>query len=208
MRRSYGVVGLLGIGVSVLILLALHFLDTDISVVSDYMSLYALGNYSSLRAASNVATGVGTVAVALGLRDLLAPSRKVAIAWSLMLIGGLSFVALAFVTTDPPGAAEQTVTGLVHNGAGYVQLLSFLVAAWLLPAVFARDESFEHLAPTQLWFARLITASLLFILVSFNGPIGLAQRLFAVLLFGWLLVVARRLSRGKSALDTSLAEGT
>ncbi len=207
-RRSYGVIGMVGIGVAILTLLALHFLDTDVSPVDDYMSFYALGDFGWLMAGGNIAAGVGTIAIAFGLRETLAPASKVTLAWSLVLIGGLSFAVLTLLTTDPPGNAAQTMQGVVHNAAGYIQLLSFLVAAWLLRTVFARDEGFRHFARSERWFAILMTVSLLLVLVTFNGPIGLAQRLFAVVLFSWLLLLAQELRRTESSSHARTSEST
>jgi hypothetical protein len=43
--RQYGTIGFAGVGLLVVTLVALHFLDPDLSVVDEYMSVYALGDY-------------------------------------------------------------------------------------------------------------------------------------------------------------------
>lgn len=51
-----GMLGVVGIGVSLLALVTLHFLDPDLSVVDEYISVYALGDYGWLERAAETTT--------------------------------------------------------------------------------------------------------------------------------------------------------
>lgn len=196
--RQYGTTGLFGVGFFALSLVLLHLLDTEVDVVDEHLSSYALGDYGWLSIVGHVAAGIGTIAIALGLRATLSPGKAVTPSWMFLLIGGFGFLLLAVFMTDRPGGDETTMTGVVHDIVGYVQIISFLTSAWLLRDAFARDTVYEHLARFELWSAALITICFVLVLVSFNGPIGLVQRIFSVVILGWLLVLGANVRREDS----------
>jgi hypothetical protein len=192
--RLYGALGMAGVGASLLALIALHVLDPDRSVVDGTISEYALGDYGWLQSVNDVVLGVGIIAIAIGLRQTLAPGKRVTAAWVLLLIVGLGFLTAAVFETDPRGAAESTTSGAIHGTAALVSVLGLVIAAWLLRGVFTRDASYLHLARTQLWFAVLITVGVVVLVVLFEvGPAGLLQRLLVVVIASWLFVVAANL---------------
>jgi hypothetical protein len=183
-----------GVGASLLALIALHVLDPDRSVVESTISEYALGDYGWLVSVNDIVLGVGIIAIALGLRQTLAPGKRVTAAWVFLLIVGLGFLVAAVFETDPRGAAESTTSGAIHGTAALVSVLGVAIAAWLLRGVFTRDSSYLHLARTQLWFAVLITVGVVVLLVLFEvGPAGLIQRLLVAVMASWLFVLAANL---------------
>ena len=197
--RLYGTLGIVGIGASVLALIALHVLDPGRSVMDETISEYALGDYGWLARANDIAVGVGIIAIALGLRETLAPGKRVTASWVSLLIVGLGFLVAAVFATDPRGAAESTTSGAIHGTAAFVTVLGLVIAAWLLRGVFARDDRYRRLARAQLWFAILITIGVVALLVLFEvGPAGLIQRLLVVVMVTWLLVLAVNLRRVES----------
>jgi hypothetical protein len=192
--RLYGALGMAGVGASLLALIALHVLDPDRSVVESTISEYALGDYGWLVSVNDIVLGVGIIAIALGLRQTLAPGKRVTAAWVFLLIVGLGFLVAAVFETDPRGAAESTTSGAIHGTAALVSALGVAIAAWLLRGVFTRDASYLHLARTQLWFAVLITLGVVVLLVLFEvGPAGLIQRLLVAVMASWLFVLAANL---------------
>jgi hypothetical protein len=192
--RLYGALGMAGVGASLLALIALHVLDPDRSVVDETISEYALGDYGWLVSVNDIVLGVGITAIALGLRQTLAPGKRVTAAWVFLLIVGLGFLIAAVFETDPRGAAESTTSGAIHGTAALVSVLGLAIAAWLLRGVFTRDASYLHLARTQLWFAVLITLGVVVLVVLFEaGPAGLIQRLLVVVMASWLFVLAANL---------------
>jgi Protein of unknown function (DUF998) len=133
-----------------------------------------------------LAAGLGAIAIALGLRATLASRKRVTTSWVLIMIAGLGFLAADVFVTDPAGAYEAglaTISGTVHDLAGLVQSLSVLIASWFLRGVLARDDSYEHLARTELWFAVLLTVAFLILWAApAFGAVGVAQRAFAVVM--------------------------
>jgi hypothetical protein len=205
--RQYGIIGFAGVGFLVVTLVALHFLDPDLSVVDEYMSVYALGDYGWLLRIGEFAAGLGTIAIALGLRMMLASGKRVTASWVLMMIAGLGFLVGAVFVTDPTGAYEAglaTISGAVHDLAGLVQSLSLLIASWILRGVFVRDDGYEHFARTQLWFAVLLTVTFLIQLVApAFGAVGVTQRVFIVVILTWLLVLAANIHGARKSTRES-----
>jgi hypothetical protein len=197
--RLYGAIGVVGIGASLLALIALHVLDPDRSVMDETISEYALGPYGWLARVHDLAVAVGIIAIALGLRETLAPGKRVTASWVVLLTVGLGFLLAALFPTDPTDAAESTTSGAIHAMAAFVSVLGLGIAAWLLRGVFARDDRYRGLARAQLWFAVLITVGVAALLLLFEvGPVGLIQRLLMVVLATWMFVLAVNLRRVES----------
>lgn len=202
--RQYGTIGLVGVGLNVGAIVALHVLDPGLSPVREYMSVYALGDYGWLARVADFALGVGTIGIALGLRVTLTSGKRVTASWVLVLIAGLGFVVSELFATDPTGAATTTASGAIHDIAGYVSLLSVLISSWMLRGVFARDSRYRHLARAQAWFAVLLTVALLLLFALYPlGLVGLFQRIFVVVGATWLIVLAANIRR----TDTSTRAG-
>jgi hypothetical protein len=188
--RQYGTLGLAGVGAFVVAMIALHFLDPDLSVMDKAMSEYALGRYGWLERAAEVGLGVGSIGVALGLRQTLAAGKRATASWVLILIAGLDGILSGLFPTDPEGAAETTTAGTIHGTASFVTLLSLLIAPWLLRGAFTRDARYRRLARAQLWFAILMSVSAGSLFLLYQGPAGLLQRLFVVVGVSWLVFLA------------------
>ena len=191
--KQYGTIGLTGVGVFIVALVALHVLDPDLSVVDGYISEYALGDYGWLSRAADVALGAGVIAIALGLGATLAPGKRVTASWILILIAGLGWILSGLFVTDPTDAIETTTTGTIHDTVGYVQLLSVLVSSWMLRGVFARDERYSYRAQAQLWFAVAISATMVATMLLFEVSVGLPQRALVVVVLSWFGFLALNL---------------
>lgn len=189
--KRYGALGLAGVGAFAIAVVALHFLEPDLNVVSEYISGYALGDYGWLERAAEVAFGVGLVAIALGLRQTLTPGKRVTASWVLFLFGGLAGAVGGLFAADPAGAADTTVSGTIHDVTGYVSLLITLIVAWMLRGVFARDRRYQHLAGAEGWFAVLLTVALVLLFALYPlKVVGLIQRIFVVVAVTWAFVLA------------------
>jgi len=195
-------IGIIGVGWFVVAVLALHILDPDLSVVDNYISEYALGQYGWLMQSAFFGTGVGAIAVALGLRQTLAPGKRVTTSVVLLLIAGIGFLVVAIFKTDPTGATETTTEGNWHLVGSVMVFFSLLAAAWVLRGVFKRDRTWEPFAKAQMWFAIVYTVSMF---VTFGtpvgGPVGVTQRLFVALPLGWLLTLAWNIRRNSPATE-------
>lgn len=197
--------GVVGVGLFGLALVALHALDPGLSVTDEYISTYALGEWGWLEQAGNVAVGIGVVGIALGLRQTLAAGPRVTASWILLLIGALGFMISGLFVTDPTAAVEPTTSGALHELGGYLSLLSVVFSVWVLRAVFARSDSYRRFARAQTWFAVVITASIAALLAFGEALPGLMQRIFVVAVVAWLLAVAGAIRRAGTPPATAVA---
>jgi hypothetical membrane protein len=188
--RQYGTIGIVGVSVFLLANVALHFLDPDLSVVDTVLSDYGLGDYGWLSRAGDIAAAVGLIAIALGLRSTLAPGKRVAASWALILIAGFGFIVSALFVTDGTEATEFTTTGVLHIVSSLVAILGLIVTAWLLRGVFSRDDGYRHLSRTELWFAILISVTAVAMILLAGTADGLAQRALVIVMVAWWLVLA------------------
>lgn len=193
--KRYGTVGVVGVGLFALTVVALHILDPDLSVIDEPISVYSLGEYGWLSQVGTIAMGLGLIGIALGLRETLVSGKRVTASWVLVLIAGLGFIISGLFVTDPTGAIESTTSGTLHDLGGYLSMLSVLITVWMLRGVFSRDAVYQHFARTQMWFAVLVTASMVALLTLGEGQLGLMQRPFVFAVVVWLLVLAVRIRR-------------
>lgn len=192
--RVYGSVAVVCVAAFVAALVALHILDPGLDPLNEYMSVYGRREFGWLLQAGAMLLGVGAIANGLGLRATLAPGKRVLPAWLLMLVAGCGLIAGGLFITDPTGATGSTLSGLIHDLAGFAVLLSLLGAAWLLRGVFSRDTHYRDLDGIQLWFAVVLSLATVALFVL-PGPIGLTQRILYGVIVVWLVVLATKIRR-------------
>lgn len=201
--NRYRAAAVAGIGGFALALIALHILDSDLSVVEDYVSAYALGDYGWLSRAANVAMGLGVIAVALGLRATLTEGKRVAASWILILAAGVGFIVSGAFDTDPINTVESTTSGALHDLGGSISMLSIMVATWLLRGVFKRDVNYSAMYRTQTWFAIVMSIALV-ALLAFEPILGLTQRVFVTVVVAWLITLAINIRSAPGHQQSSL----
>jgi hypothetical protein len=146
--------------------------------------------------------GAGIVALGVGLRRSLTPGPRVWAAW-LIAATGVFFVGVAVFPTDAQladGTTANTFSGQMHTLASTVGPLFLVVGAFVLRGVFARDPRWHPLARVTGWFG---VALVLWFLIGATvnvafGPgsySGVVQRLFWLVLLGWLALIGARLRR-------------
>lgn len=186
--RQYSAVGVVGVGLFGLALIALHILDPDLSVVDEQVSLYALGDYGWLSRTGNVAMGIGLTAIALGLRATLKEGKRVTTSWVLILAAGFGFIVSGVFNTNPANTVESTTAGALHDLGGYISMLSLMVATWFLRGVFKRDEHYSDMDRSQTWFAILMSGALVAVM-AFESILGLTQRILVAVVVSWLITL-------------------
>jgi hypothetical membrane protein len=143
--KRLGTIGMLGFGWFVVAVLALHVIEPEFSVVNNFISDYALGDYGWLMQSAFFGAGVGTIAIALGLRKTLVPAKRVTASVVLLAIAGIGFFVAMF-KTDPTGVTDLTTAGTLHALGSVVIFFALLVTAWMLRGVFKRDPTWETFA--------------------------------------------------------------
>jgi hypothetical membrane protein len=194
--KQLGTVGMIGIGWFVVAVVALDVIEPEFSVVDEYMSDYALGNYGWLMRSAFFAVGLGIVAIGLGLRKTLGPGKRVAASVVMFVSAGIGFLVVGMFNTDPTGVTDLTTVGTLHVLGSVVIFFSLLIAAWMVRGVFKRDPTWEPFAKTQMWFAIAYTVTM-FVMFGTpeDGPVGLTQRIFIPVMMGWLFTLAWNIRR-------------
>src|ERR671916_3528510 len=122
---------------------AAHLPRPDIDPVSRPVSDYAVGPFGPFVGAAIFALGVGSLALALGLRLGIAPPGRSRVGLLLLALYGVGQLGVALFPIDAEGA--QTATGIVHNVAGNVSFFFFPPAAILLSVGMGKDERWRSL---------------------------------------------------------------
>ena len=178
-----GTIGIAGVVYFVVTVVVLHFVQSDLDPLEITMSEYALGQSGWLMTVAFLVVGVGTLALALGLRRSLAPGRRVATSVVLMGLAGVGFLGSGIVEAAPE--AEATI----HDLVGLMLFLAIIVGAFVLRGVFARDARWQGLARAALWFALGLLVTFLLFFVLPEQVTGLAQRVFVAVMMSWLAVI-------------------
>lgn len=193
--------------------LILHVLQPDISPLALPMSIYVLGRGGFLMTLTFFALAIALLATASAL------GRRLPGAWTRH--AGLFFMMLAALATmvagtfpndgRPPPLLPVTRTGWTHMFAGMVAFPSFLLGPFFLTLALRRQEEWRSMYPALASVVVLLALSVIaFVTIAAPRDLaGIAQRVVFVLLFAWLLLVARglisstvRLDEGSRSIDS------
>ena len=186
-------VGIAGTVFFTLAVIGLHFLRPDYNPVTRFMSEFAVGRYGYVMTIAFFALGLGSLALALGIRRGVAPSRAKSAGSFLLGIFGIGVFLAGIFPTDLQGS-PATTAGTIHDTASLISFVVLISAIFLNSRGFKRDLAWTsyHAASLVMGFAALVTFVLFFI--SFNsGWLGIGQRAFAAVILLWLLSTGVRL---------------
>ena len=196
-----GTFSLVCTGLFLAIVALLHLIDRA-NPVDHQISEYALGPSGWLMTVAFLVVGAGIFALCVGLHRSLIPGPRVWAAW-LIAVTGVSFIGLAGFPTDPQLADGTTVnsfSGQMHALFSSVGPVFLIVGAFVLRRVLARDQRWHPLARVTGWFG--VAMTLWFVagvaVAAVFGPgngNGAVQRLFWLVLLGWLALMGARLRR-------------
>lgn len=211
--RTFARLGLVGVGLAVVLVGALHVVATEVSPVSRTISEYALGEHRVMFDAGvlGLAAGSGLVLLALVRAGLLRrPSGGAAALgiWSAALV-----VVVAFEKTD--WAVGPSLGGTIHRYASLVAFLSVPVAALALGRRWRGHADWGRFAATSRTLGVLALAVLGAIVVrvvlrNIPGvpwaqilPLGLAERGLAIVEVAAVAVFALWSLRAVAATRTA-----
>jgi len=198
--QQLGLVGLVGVGTWVAIVVLLHGVKPELDPVDTYISDYAIGDNGWLMGLAFVAVGIGTLAIAWGLKLSLSPGKRVSLSVVLAGVVGVGFIVAGAFTGDPTDATELTTQGWLHL-LGAMMVFPVLVAgAFVLRGVFRRDPEWSRFADRVRWFPWLLLGGFFVSFVA--GPdevLGITQRLFAACIMAWLGMLAWQLRSNRPA---------
>lgn len=199
--RTLGTAGVAGASVWVLIVILLHFIQSDLGATDYYISDYALGDVGWLMKLAFIAVGVGTLAIAYGLLQSVESGKRAKTAIVLVALSGIGYVMAGAFNTDPTGAEETTAVGGLHLLGSVLVFIPLVIAPFFLRGVFSRTPQWKRMSRPTLVFALVLLA--LFI-ITFGTPedgmVGLTQRLFVIPMMAWWITLGWHMRKlGESA---------
>jgi Protein of unknown function (DUF998) len=176
---------------------AVGVLAPGLSLSENFVSDYALADGGLLLTVGFLAVGAAHVAVGLGLRRSLSPSRRRAyVSWALVAIGVGSVLSGLFPSllwTDP-ATGEPGWHQTVHEVSGLLSLPVVLSVLVVLGGAYRRDPRWRPLTGIH----RLFTVAFVVLLVAFlavpDSEIGVAQRSHQAVMVTWFAVTSLYLS--------------
>ena len=186
----------------------LPFFQPGYSSVNNAISTLLLGPYGLVLSAALFAAGIGSIALAFGIRQTTRGSRGSLLGSALIGLWGIGFALAGIVLTDADG--NPTETGLtLHAAAVGLAFLAVVPGILVLSRVFVREARWSSFYPLSLalGFATVVgivdmitIATALAGLREAVGPmirsfegLGLIQRVFVGTVVLWMMLAAARL---------------
>lgn len=181
------------------LIVALHFLRSDLNPVSRTTSEYAVGSYGFVMTAAFICMIVMSLAlVTLLAAELPAEDQSRTGVW-LLGIWIIGAILAAIFPIDPEGPGDTTA-GTIHRIAATVGFLSFSVGALLISRAFGRVASWQqfHRYARALAVAMLVGYVIMMVmLITEAGYAGLVQRILLVTIVAWMVLVVWRIGSEK-----------
>ncbi len=195
MRSSslVSVLGILDFGITVV---ALHFLPTGYSPLTEAVSDYGVGAYAAWMDAAFLGLGVGTVALAFALTRLVPSFGPGRIGVVLLGAAGVCIFGTGFFPTDLEGSPAATM-GIVHSLLSGVAFFALIFGSFLVSRSFRRVDVLSPFYRSSLVLSIAIVVAFLTALPfgSLFGYLGVGERIFILTFYAWLLLTALRVAR-------------
>ncbi|MDP8952684.1 MAG: DUF998 domain-containing protein [Actinomycetota bacterium] len=205
--RVLALLGIFGQAFFVVVVALLPFFQPDYSSVDDAISRLLLGPYGFVLSGALFASGLGSLALAVGIRRTTRGTRGSLLGSVLIGLWGVGFALAGVVFTDAEG--NPTETARTFHSAATLGFVSALAGMLLLSRVFARDALWSSFYPLSLALAfgalvglidALVVLAGLTSLIEAVGPaarsfegLGMIQRVFVGTVILWMLLAAIRL---------------
>lgn len=172
-------------------------LASQYTLRGDNISELVLGRFGVLQTAAFVAGGVGSLALAVGVRRAMRGTWGALAGPVLVGMSGVGLLVAAIVPTDRvDGAADLaslTTGGVVHVLAAAVGFVTGVAGMLVLSRTFRRDPRWRSFWP---WSLSLAGVALVLLFVQDQGPyVGLYQRSLSLTIGLWTVLAAFRLPR-------------
>jgi hypothetical protein len=169
---------------------------SEYRLIGDNMSELVLGQYGFVQTLAFLIAGVGTLGLALAVRQLTRGSWGSFTGSLLLSIYGVGAILVAIFPTDridsPAEVWSQSPIGMIHITISIISFLCIIVGMFVLAWTFSRQARWQSLSP-WFWSAVLPGAALSLFFAQAEGPlVGLLQRLLVAVISVWLIMVALR----------------
>ena len=191
------------------IVAAMHIIQPGLSPVDHLISEYAYGRLGWLLTSGYVLAGSGTLLLASQLPARSGTGRRSLASGGCLALVGVGLIATGLTRIDVArvdGAVISTVSGQIHELAGYVAVLGLIAAAFVLSATIRRERqrSSGRWSAFRLYRWALPASVAALVIARPLGGSGLGQRAFLALALSWLIYVGIELSRGDApAMQTT-----
>jgi hypothetical protein len=207
--HSLSTISLIGTAVFVLTTVALHIVQPELSPLDEAMSYYVHGAHGWLMSVALLAIGVGSLALAIGLAQVL-HGQLARVGIGFLIVWAVGAILGGAFSADPPGNWDRppSTSGAIHGIAAIVALTAFPLAAVLIALGAGRDREANRKSAllNVLSVASVVSfvafaASLVPVMIRPGPPVllGLTERVLLGVYAAWLAVVAVGLMRTKSA---------
>lgn len=182
---------------------------SEFGLVGDNISELVLGRYGFVQTSAFVLAGVGTIGLALAIRKLTLGSWGSLVGSLLVAIYGAGAILSAIFPTDridsSADVSSLSATGGIHVLVFMVSFLSIVVGMFVLTRMFARDDKWRSFSR---WAILLPAGALAISLFQSEGPlVGLMQRFLIAMPSAWLILVALKVHKILTTVDTDAEVG-
>jgi hypothetical protein len=161
-------------------------LISEYTLTADTISELAIGRFGYLQTVAFFAAGLGTLALAWGIREVTKGSWGSSLGSTLVGLYGVGIV----------------LAGLVHIVVSVLAFVLSIVGVFVLSRTFKRDARWRAFWPWSLALAFTALVGFIMLAISEGAWIGLIERIFLGTVFLWQVLVAfriRSISKGASA---------
>jgi hypothetical protein len=189
---------------SLLLILILHFIKTDLPPAGHMLSEYAIGDYGWIMKAAFFAWSLSCVSLAVALRSqVVTKSGRVGV--TLLFIAGAALIMGGLFVIDPPYAepVQPTMHGSLHGLSAMIGLPGQAIASLLISYSLKKNPAWRSATKPIIRLAHFTWISLVLMFASTivmmslsNGKfssitaIGWFNRLAVVMYCGWLISTA------------------
>jgi hypothetical protein len=215
-------IAMMGLAYFVIAVVALHFLNPAYNLASSIQGNYDLGSYEFLIASTFFGLGLGSLALAIGLRQVISHSARSRMGLVLLGIWGLGIFLAGIFPANAGGstvphmttvhlagifpveveAYPETIFSFIHVLAILGSFVSLVLAAILLPWGFRQDDSWHLFRPAAGILALLMLVAAILLIPTFLYPSLFSNAVFSPVFFiitgirigiAWLMLMAARL---------------
>jgi hypothetical protein len=195
--RRFSSVAIAAFSLFLFVLFLMHFVHPEIALTNRLLSEYVLGEQGWLLNIGLAANLIGSVAFLVAIYQAYPPPHR-----SIAAIACYGFATLAILTNffsiDPYGKAVS-LSGHIHNLGGFFGGLAGLVF-FVVHSVRLRSFGLlQGCYRALMWL--VVSGPILFIVVlvvasRMNEIVGIAQRLYVLILMLWLILAANGIRTG------------
>jgi hypothetical protein len=163
---------------------------SEYTLTADYVSELAIGRFGFVQTIAFLAFGLGTLALAAGIRRATRGSWGSLVGSFVFGLLGVGALVDAVFPVDEGRNPEQTMSGTVHILAGSLAFVFAMLGMFVLTRTFKRDVRWQSYWVLSLVLA--LGALVTFFLPSGQWP-GIFQRIFLGIVIAWMIFAALRL---------------